>query len=168
MAYVGEGFELQGVAGWIEEEHGRLLADLATKADMGFDDEVDAGGAETVGEVLPVLHGKDNTKVRDGDVVSIDGIVVGVAAAVGGLEVRDDLVAEEIEVDPLGGAAALGTVQYGAVEGAGGFEVVDGKGDVKRGEGWHESLLESMIARWRVGELLPMNILNGSPVECLA
>ena len=46
--------------------------------------------------------------MRDGNVVAVDGIVVGLVAVGGGLQVGDDLVAEEIEVDPLCGAAAFG------------------------------------------------------------
>ena len=39
----------------------------------------------------------------------VDWIVMGFAAIRGGFQVRDALVAEEIEVDPVVGAAALGT-----------------------------------------------------------
>lgn len=49
LGHVSEGFELEGVAGGVVEEHGGLLADLALKADVGFDLEVLASGAETVG-----------------------------------------------------------------------------------------------------------------------
>jgi hypothetical protein len=135
---VGEGFELEGVAGGIEEEHCRLLADFALEAGVGFDDEVDAGGAEALGEGFPVRLGEDDAEVRDGDVVAIDGIAVRVFGDCGsGLEVGDDLVAEEVEVDPVIGAAAFGTAENLAIKEAGGGEIVDGKGDVKGAEGGH-------------------------------
>jgi hypothetical protein len=54
-----------------------------------------------------------------------------------GLVVGDDLVAEEVEVDPVVGAAALGTAQDGAVEVAGGGEIVNGKGDVEGSKQTH-------------------------------
>ena len=111
---------------------------------VGLDDEGDACAAKAIGERLPGLHWKHNAEVGDGNVVAVDGVVVGGAVGGGGLEVRDDLVAEEIEVDPLRGAAALGTAQGGSVEGASGVEVVNRKGDVKRREG-HGGLLASII-----------------------
>ncbi len=43
LAHIGEGLELERIAGRIEEEHRRLLADLALEADIGRDDEADAG-----------------------------------------------------------------------------------------------------------------------------
>ena len=52
VAGVGEGFELEGVAGGVEEEHGGLFAELAFEADLGLDDEGDVGGAEAGGERL--------------------------------------------------------------------------------------------------------------------
>lgn len=68
----------------------------------------------------------------NGDVVAVDGVGVGLGSGgVGGLVVRDDLVAEEVEVDPGVGAAAFGAAEDGAVEVAGGGEVVDGESDVE-------------------------------------
>jgi hypothetical protein len=134
LADVCEGLEFEGVSGGVEEEHSGLFTDFAIETDVGLDDEGDSGSAETIGEDVPCVHGKDDSEVGDRDVVAIDGIVVGVGFC-GGLQVGDDLVAEEIEVDPLGGAAAFGTAQSCSVEGAGGFEVVDGKGNVKGSEG---------------------------------
>jgi hypothetical protein len=49
LAGVGEGFELEGVAGGIEEEHGGLFADLAFEAGVGLDDEFDFGRADAFG-----------------------------------------------------------------------------------------------------------------------
>ena len=49
LAEVGEGLELEGVAGGVEEEHGGLLADLIFKAGGWFDDEGDVGGANAFG-----------------------------------------------------------------------------------------------------------------------
>jgi len=67
--------------------------------------------------------------------MAIDRVMVLDRRAGAGLVVGDDLMAEEIEVDPLGGAAALRAAKSLAVEGAGGGEVVDGEGDVEWSEG---------------------------------
>jgi len=79
--------------------------------------------------------------------VAIDRIMVLDRRAGAGLVVGDDLMAEEIEVDPLGGAAALRTAKSLAVEGAGGGEVVDGEGDVEWCEGQGRSPRVSVILK---------------------
>jgi len=86
LANVGEGLEFQGVTGGIEEKHRGLFADLTLEANIGFDDEVGAGFAEAVGEGLPLGYGKNDAEVRDGDVVTVDRIVVGLVAVGGGFE----------------------------------------------------------------------------------
>ena len=66
------------------------------------------------------------------------GLLWGSAGAGGfGFVVGDDLVAEEVEVDPVVGAAALRAAQDGAVKVAGGGEIVDGEGDVEGAEQTH-------------------------------
>ncbi len=47
------------------------------------------------------------------------------------IEVRDELMAEEIKIDPFRGAATLGAPQQLSIEGAGGRQVVYGNGEVK-------------------------------------
>jgi hypothetical protein len=47
------------------------------------------------------------------------------------LQVRDNLMPEEVEVDPVRGAAAFRTAQRGSVERARGIQIVDGKSDVE-------------------------------------
>jgi hypothetical protein len=55
--------------------------------------------------------------------------------------VGDDLVAEEVEVDPVFGAPAFGKTQNGAVEVPSGREIVDGKGEVKGAQSGHMSMV---------------------------
>jgi hypothetical protein len=43
----------------------------------------------------------------------------------------DDLMAEEIEVDPFVRAPALGAAEQAAIEAAGGLEIVDRKSEVE-------------------------------------
>src|ERR1700678_2884024 len=111
LADVGEGFELERIACGVEKEHGRLLPDFALEADLGLDDEGDAGAAKAICQRFPCVHWEHNPEVWNGNVVAVDGILVSVADTVvrGGLEVRDDLMTEEVEVYPVCGAAALGT-----------------------------------------------------------
>jgi hypothetical protein len=59
----------------------------------------------------------------------------------GRLQVRDNLVAEEIEVNPLSGTAALRTSQNCAVKITRGVKIINRKGDMKRGQS-HKCLLK--------------------------
>ena len=134
LTKVAEGFELKCVAGGVEEEHRGLLADLAFKAGVGLDDEGDARSADALGELLPLGLGEDDAEVRDGNVVTIDGIAREAGEVAGrsaGFVVRDDLVPEEIEVDPMLRAPSFRAAENRAVEVAGGGEVIDREGDVE-------------------------------------
>jgi hypothetical protein len=113
-----------------------LFADFALEADVRLDDKGDAGEAEAVGEGVPFVHGEDYAEVRDGNVVSVNGVVVGLRGC-GGLEVGYDLVAEEIEVNPLGGTAALRAAEGVGIEAACGFEVVYRKSKMERAKCGH-------------------------------
>ena len=149
LAEVGEGFEFEGVAGGVEEEHGGLFSNFAFEAGVGLDDEGDTGGFDAFGEGLPIRLGEDDSKVRNGDVVAVDG--VGRRRGGGaGFVVGYDLVAEEVEVDPDVGAATFGAAEDGAVEMAGGGEVVYGEGDVEGAEFWHGVMI---MPRWREVEV---------------
>jgi hypothetical protein len=140
LAYIGKCFELESIACGIQEEHGCLLADLAFESDVGLDDEFDIGFAKAIGECIPVAHCEDDPEVRDGHVVTIDGVVMSLLAR-GGLQMRHNLMTEEIEVDPLGRTATLRAAKRGSVEVAGGVEVVDREGDVKRSNHERPNLL---------------------------
>jgi hypothetical protein len=61
--------------------------------------------------------------------------------------VGHDLMAEEIEIDPGVGRAALRTAQDLPVEAAGGRQIVHGKGDVEWGQVGHGAFLRRRAAR---------------------
>lgn len=67
--------------------------------------------------------------MRHGHLVAVHRIPVD-AARRG--EMRDDLVAEEVEIDPGFGRPPFGAAHQAAVEAAGRGKVIDGKGQMKR------------------------------------
>jgi hypothetical protein len=69
--------------------------------------------------------------VRHRDVMAIHRVMVWLRLPAR-IEVRDQLVAEEIEVDPLGRAATLGAAQLPAVELARRGQVMYGNGKMER------------------------------------
>jgi hypothetical protein len=76
LAEIGERLKFQSVTRGVEEEHGCLLTHLTLETNIGLDDEIDAGTAKTVSQRLPLLHWKNDPKVGNGNVVTIDWIVV--------------------------------------------------------------------------------------------
>jgi hypothetical protein len=129
---VGEGFELESVSGWVEEEHGGLLPDFALKPDIRLDDKLDACIPQLFCERVPLIHWKNDPEVRHWHVVSIDWVAMRLFVLWSGFEMRDNLVAEEIEVYPLLRTAAFRTAHCGPIKVPCCVEIVDREGNVKR------------------------------------
>src|SRR5262245_7003012 len=108
-----ERLELERVAGRVVEEHRRLLADLAGEADAGLDLKARAGGAQSRRKRFPRVPFEDHAEVRHGHVLTVD--FVEVQRMLRRIEVRDELMAEEIEIDPLGRAATFRTTEHTTV-----------------------------------------------------
>jgi len=147
-----EGLELQGIAARVKEKHCRLLADLALEADMGLDDETDAGRSQLVSQFLPFGHRQHHAKMAHRHIVAIHCAGVAVSGLVRA-QMRNDLVTVEIEINPLGRGTAFGAAQQTAVKGARLGQVVHGKGEMKRGlrhgrvlKGWIRSAHFKAIA----------------------
>jgi hypothetical protein len=103
-----EGFELEGIAGGVEEEHGRLFAGQAFETDIGFDDEMDGSGFQPAFEVVPFVPVEDYAIVWYGDIVTINRIGVETFFFGGPwFQVNNELVAIEIEINPLIGATSF-------------------------------------------------------------
>ena len=108
---VGEGLELQRVAGGVEEEHRRLLAGLALEADLRLDDELRSRPPSAcAASALPLRQGQDRPEVAHRHVVAVDRIGRLVPDLVR-RQVGHDLVAVEVEVDPFVAGAPLGAAE---------------------------------------------------------
>src|SRR5207302_2661293 len=110
-----------------------LLGGLALEAGVRLDDELRPGGRQARGERVPVGGLQDRPEVAHRHVVAVDG-AGGLMTDLPGGQVGDDLVAVEIEVDPVVAGAAFGAAEQAAVEGARLGQVTDGKGEV---ESWN-------------------------------
>ncbi len=125
---VCEGLELEGVAGGVAKEHGRLFAWLAHETSVRLDAEGHASRLDPLREGGPVFGLQHDTEVRHGYIEPIDRVVQGIGARrPATLQVRDDLMTEQIEIDPLRAAAPFSTSQHPRIEGARGVEVIDRK-----------------------------------------
>jgi hypothetical protein len=130
LGWVSECFELQCVATWVEKEHGGLFTNQTLKADARFDHKRDTLRFQIGGEHIELVPCKNDAKVGDGYVVGIDRVVVeGWSLR---RKVTDDLVAEEIEVNPLRTRPALRATKHAAIKRSGRIEISDRKGEVER------------------------------------
>ena len=94
--------------------------------------------AQALRQRLPLGQRQQHTEVRHRHVLGAD--LAGVGAGERRAEVHRQLVAEEVEIDPGGGAAALGAAEHVAVESAGAVEIVD-----------MECKVEKAAHRWPAG-----------------
>lgn len=120
LADIGERLELKRIPRRIEKEHRRLLAHLAFKADVWLDHKLNASTSKPLSQRLPSLHWEYHAEVRDRNIVSIDSIMVSLTVRGARFQMRDDLVAEEIEVDPLRRTAPLRATEGRSIKRASG------------------------------------------------
>src|SRR5512134_1501372 len=71
-----ERFELECISRGIEQEHCRLLANLTTEANAGFDSEADSGVTQARRERMPLGPIKHDAEVRHRHIFSIDLVEV--------------------------------------------------------------------------------------------
>ena len=110
--------------------------DLADEPGVRLDDEVDAGRAG--GRATSVIQSsrlEEHTEVRNGHVVAVHGVlqVLDRARIEPLVEVGDDLVAVQVEVDPVSAPTALRASEHVTVELPRGGEVVDRHREVEAG-----------------------------------
>ena len=97
-------------------------------------------GGITNSTSLSVQH---DAEMRHGHVLAVDGIGR-TAPHLLGREMGDDLMAEQVEIDPMVGAAPFGAAEQPSVEAARGTEVVDRKGKMERRQA-HSACLRGAV-----------------------
>src|SRR5690606_36977816 len=98
--------------------------------DIWCDDEIDLFLFKFHCKVLEYIPLQHHSEMRDGDILSVHRIA---ARCCGGifLQVNDQLVAKEVEVDPMVAASAFCATQGFAIKGTGAFQITDGDSEVK-------------------------------------
>ena len=91
---------------------------------------------QTLRQLLPLGHRQDEPEVRRRPFLAGHGIARTPAHGTG-REMSDDLVAAQVEVDPLLRAASLGTAEQLAVEAPRFGEIVHRKGEMEGGKCRH-------------------------------
>ena len=94
-----KGFDFDGVAGGITEEHRSLLPSFANETLRWRDEKLYAALLQAVSKVLPTLQVDNDAEVTRRNLLSIDAVHrrcwLGAA-----YQVRRQLMTEEIEIDP--------------------------------------------------------------------
>lgn len=134
---VVERLEFQGIAGRIVKEHRRLLAHLPPEADMGLDHERDPGLRHPVSQRPPIRHRQHDAKMRHRHVMAVDGIAERRMPAPR-LQMRHDLMAEQVKIDPVLGASPFRTAEHATIESPRRGKVIDRESDVEGSETCHE------------------------------
>lgn len=136
IGVVAKRLELERVARGVEEEHGGLLSHLSRKSNVGLDHEFDPGPTETIGQCVPDRALEQTAEVGDGDSIAVDR-VRGDHAVDSSTLVHHQLMAEEVEVDPMDVGPALAKTENLPVEAAGLDEIIDRQGQVETGPRFH-------------------------------
>src|SRR4029077_2414910 len=93
--------------------------------------------AQSHRQLAPVPGLEHHAAVRHRHSMTVNGVEVCVDASVRSelpVEVADELMPEHVEIDPVGGAAALGAAEHAGIEVPRLLQVPDLDGDMKRGE----------------------------------
>src|SRR5262245_44120672 len=114
MLRPAERLELEGVAREVANEERRLLARLADVAGPERDHDLAAGALDPARDGRELVPAEDRADVRQRHGDAVD--VAGVGRRRDRADVRRDLVAEEVEVDPRVGRAPLAAAEELAVE----------------------------------------------------
>src|SRR4051812_32730664 len=164
LRVVPKRLELERVARRIEEEHRRLLADFAFEAHVRLDDELRAGERQALREAFPLQHRQHHAEMPDRHGIAVHR-ARGHGTALIGREVRDDLVAVQVEVHPFVAAASLRTLEQVAIEAARLGEVAHGEGEVERTiDGAHAAMIIQAV-RARIALISPAASLCGSTAD---
>lgn len=130
LGLISKRFELQRISRGIKEEHGRLFADETAESNTGIDDKRDPVRLQALGKIVELLPRKHDPEMRHRHVVSIDRVVV--HRSLFGREMTNNLVTEEVEIDPLAAGSSFGASKLQSVEGSGRVEIGNRKRKVKR------------------------------------
>src|SRR5579862_805870 len=141
----------------VVEEHCGLLAHLAGKANARLDHEPSAAGTQALCQLVPHLPLEHHAEMGHGHLVTVDLIVMARCMRLW-IKVCDELVAEEIKVDPFVRTAPLGASQRLAIECPRRGQIVHRNGKVKRLHGYGQRYRISCAharGRWAISGQAP-------------
>jgi hypothetical protein len=114
LTWIAERFEFQGIARRVQEKHGRLLPGLTLETNVGLDHKCDARCLDLLGENMEFIPVQHHAKVGHRHVVTIHRVVMLLDFFRG--EMGDDLMTEQVEIDPLFTGPSFGAAQHCAVK----------------------------------------------------
>lgn len=130
LSHVLKGLELEGIPRRVQEEHGRLFPDLPLKADVRFDDKINALGFQVLREILEDVPRKDHPIVRHRYILAVYRIRMQLLFRFR-FVVYHQLMPEEVEIDPVVAASPFGAIEHIAIKSTALIQVMDGNSHVK-------------------------------------
>src|ERR1700730_17689698 len=134
---IQERLEFEGIAGRVTDKERGLLARCVHEPGAGFDDPIDMVLPESRRQLRPLRRFEYHAAVRYRHGMTVNQVAVGRDAPVAPqlrIEVADELMAEHVEIDPVGRAAALGASENFRVEASCLRDVPHLNGDMKWGK----------------------------------
>ena len=114
-ASISETFKFDSVSGWVFQEHRSLFSRLAFKANVGFDDKFNVVASQSINQFAPTVHVENDSKMRNRNLVAVDRVLDRPVTRFR-IDVTNQLVSEEVEVDPCCVAATFGAAEDFTVE----------------------------------------------------
>jgi len=142
--------KLQRVAAWIAHEHRLLLARLSGEAQIGLDDEIGLGRLKALGQRIEILILQDQPEMADRNLFAVDRAGRSRVAQLRG-QVGDDLVSQQVKIDPVIALPPRAAAQHARVKIARRLQIMDRKSEVKAGAGAHGGLQISSLGFARRG-----------------
>ncbi len=144
LPIIRKGLKFQRIPAGIADEHGLLLAGFSRKAQIGLDDKLSVRSGQTLGELIKAVIIQDQAEMPDRDLFAVDRIGRPSLAKLG-RQMGDDLMAEQIKIDPMIALPPRAAAQHAGVEGPRRLQFVDWKRKVKAGAVAHGGLQISSL-----------------------
>lgn len=126
---IRKGLQLYGIARRISEEHGRLFTRLTGKPDVRRNDECHLL-SQAICQNCPSLHVEYGAKMANRDLFLIYTGPRDRSAFIGS-KMRNDLVTEKVEINPLRAASALTALEHVDIKSPRGIKIVNWKRKMK-------------------------------------
>ena len=127
---IGKVFEFEIVARGVTNEHRSLLAFQALEADMRIQNKINIRSNDTLPQILPLVLRQHQSKMEGRDLITVDDAAFNFTRHLTD-EMQCQLVAEEIDIDPVHRFALFGQAQPLAIKQPSFSEVRDGQCEVK-------------------------------------
>jgi hypothetical protein len=132
LSHIPKRFEFQRVTSGVQNEKCALFARLAGKSNIGVEDELGRRRPEALGQLFPISPIQYESEVPDRDLFAIDTPGFGRTTLIR-RQMGHDLVAKQVEIDPVLTRTPLWTTDQLSIKGASGGQIIDRESEMETG-----------------------------------